>query len=397
MNFYSTRGAAFLLCGLPWIACLLGEEKIDMNREANTVILDKTSAQNLGIETELVSESKFETTVFAIGRVEESPHGRSVIASRVPGRIVELNVCHGDLVEKGAVVATIESRVYGDPPPKIQLKALERGIVTDIHVHLGQPVEPENELFVLSDRSTLWTEAKIPESEAGAVKIGSRARIRIPALGEGHVEAQLIKFGTHADRDSGSVIGIFEIPNPDGRIQPGMRAEFSIITKSREGVMAVPVEAIQGDPAKRLVFVKDFEIPYAFVRSPVVLGERNDKDVEILSGLFPGDEVVTRGSYALSFAGGGSGLSLREALDLAHGHEHNADGSEMTPEQKAAREKEKAAARGETSGAGGGSFGKYGAVMLAWAALATLALLAVLQMYLSSRRRLKDSLLQPKA
>ena len=37
----------------------------------------------------------------------------------------------------------------------------------------------------------------------------------------------------------------------------------------------------------------------------------------------------------------GSGMSLKEALDAAHGHEHNEDGSEMTAAQKAAREAEK--------------------------------------------------------
>jgi hypothetical protein len=59
----------------------------------------------------------------------------------------------------------------------------------------------------------------------------------------------------------------------------------------------------------------------------------NDSFVEILGGLFPGDEVVTRGGYSLGFAGGGS-VSLKAALDAAHGHEHNADGSEMTAGQK---------------------------------------------------------------
>src|SRR5690606_14217382 len=49
-----------------------------------------------------------------------------------------------------------------------------------------------------------------------------------------------------------------------------------------------------------------------------------------------GDEVVTRGSYSLGFAGAGGGPSLKEALDSAHGHEHNEDGSEMTADQKAA-------------------------------------------------------------
>ena len=63
-----------------------------------------------------------------------------------------------------------------------------------------------------------------------------------------------------------------------------------------------------------LLYVKDFELPNAFVRAPVELGEQNDGYVEVKNGLFPGDEVVTQGSYSLGFAGGGS-VSLKEALD----------------------------------------------------------------------------------
>ena len=100
--------------------------------------------------------------------------------------------------------------------------------------------------------------------------------------------------------------------------------------------MAVPAEAIQGDPASRVVYVKDFELPNAFVKAPVVLGEKGGGWIEVKEGLFPGDEVVTEGAYSLGFAGGGGGMSLREALDAAHGHKHNEDGSEMTPEQEAA-------------------------------------------------------------
>jgi len=58
--------------------------------------------------------------------------------------------------------------------------------------------------------------------------------------------------------------------------------------------------------------------------------------VEILSGLLPGDKVITRGAYSLAFAGGGS-VSLKEALDAAHGHEHAADGSELKPGESGAK------------------------------------------------------------
>jgi cobalt-zinc-cadmium efflux system membrane fusion protein len=57
--------------------------------------------------------------------------------------------------------------------------------------------------------------------------------------------------------------------------------------------------------------------------------------VEIIDGLMPGDEVVTRGSYSLGFAGSSGGPSLKEAMDAAHGHEHNEDGSEKTADNHA--------------------------------------------------------------
>lgn len=349
-------------------------EAIDSDRAASTVILDDTAVQNLAIETVLVEERTFESTVFAIGRIEEVPATRSALSSRIAGRVVELNAYTGDRVEKGQLLVRVESRQPGDPPPTVDLHALQSGLVVDSHVRLGEPVDPNEDLLDISDRSRLWAVAKIPEPEAAGIVPGTKARIRIPALGDAVIEAELSRYGVEADREAGAIEGIFAIDNPDGRLQPGMRAEFSIITGSREDVLSVPRIAVQGDPTKRVVFVEDFELPNAYVRVPVVLGEQNEEFVEIVSGLFPADEVVTRGSYSLAFAGSGSGMSLKEALDAAHGHEHNEDGSEMTPEQKAVHEAEERAAAGANAAAGPAS-----TWLLAWAIAATLGFLLCAQ------------------
>ncbi|MGB0372128.1 MAG: efflux RND transporter periplasmic adaptor subunit [Opitutales bacterium] len=302
-------------------------------RAQNTIILNETSVRNLQIQTEEVEERDFEKTVFAIGRIEEIPASRSVLSSRIAGRIIDLKAFVGDTVDAGDILATVESRQPGDPPPSVSLKAPQGGVVVASHVRLGQPVEPSAELLDISDRSKLWAVAKIPEQEAANTDIGSLAYIHIPALGEEQIEAKLTRFGVEADRQAGAIEGIFELDNSAGKLRPGMRAEFSIVLETKPFVLSIPRTAIQGDPANRKVFVKDFELPNAFVRAPVVLGEENDQYVEVINGLFPGDEVVTQGSYALSFTGSGSGMSLKEALDAAHGHEHNEDGSEITDEQ----------------------------------------------------------------
>jgi hypothetical protein len=111
--------------------------------------------------------------------------------------------------------------------------------------------------------------------------------------------------------------------------------------------MSIPKVALQGDALNRFVYVKDYELPHAFVKVPVQIGASNDRFVEVLGRLIAGDEVVTTGAYSLAFAGKGS-VSLKEALDAAHGHEHNEDGSEVT----GAKKKERAATLGqEDSGA----------------------------------------------
>jgi multidrug efflux pump subunit AcrA (membrane-fusion protein) len=325
---------AWALVGLCAIALATAELHAS---NQDLIILDERGVANLRLETVEVEEQAFESTVFAIGRIEDIPAKQSVLSSRVSGRAVELNVFEGDTVERGDVIAMVETRQLGDPPPTIELKAPQDGTVIISHIRLGQPVQPDVELMDISDRSEMWAIAKIPEKEASSIGIGSRAYLRVPALGGAFQEATLVRFGVSADRSAGTVEGIFLVENADGRLRPGMRVEFSVVLRSRADVLAVPRESIQGDPANRVVFVKSFDLPNAFVRAPVVLGERSDRFVEVLRGVFPGDEVVTQGSYSLGFVGGGGSVSLKEALDAAHGHEHNEDGSEMADGQPAKR------------------------------------------------------------
>ena len=301
----------------------------------NTVILDEIGIKNLKIRTVMVAEQDFQKTVFAIGRVEEVPGNQYAVSSRIPGRVVEMNAFIGDRVRKDQTLVKVESRQPGTPPPTIELKALRDGLVVNTHVLLGQPVEPGTELFDISNRNEMWVVAQIPEQVAAGIVPGTKAHISFPALAGDPVTAELLRFGVQANRSAGAVEGVFKVPNPDEKLQPGMRAEFEIVVETRENVLAVPEESLQGDPANRVVYVKDFELPNAFVRAPVVTGETGAGMVEIKQGLFPGDEVVTRGSYSLGFVGNDSGISLKEALDAAHGHEHAADGSELEPGETA--------------------------------------------------------------
>jgi multidrug efflux pump subunit AcrA (membrane-fusion protein) len=315
--------AALVLSSSPLLA------KPDADKFARTVILDETAVKNLRIETAAAEEQTFEQTAFALGRIELLPGHRAVLSSRIAGRALKVLAHPDHEVKAGDPLVIVESRQPGDPPPQVTLTAPITGFVTDLAVAPGEPVNPDKPLLSIVDLATVHGLARVPEHLADQILRGRPLRVRVPGWPGEVWETTLEHLGAEADPVTGTLEVACHLRNEGLWLRPGMRAEFTLVTGSRKGVMAIPKAALQGEPASRHVFIKDYELPNAFVKTPVVIGEQNDTFVEIVTGLLPGDEVVTRGAYSLAFAGKGS-VSLKEALDAAHGHPHGEDGSEIT-------------------------------------------------------------------
>ena len=326
MNFINQVGSVTAV-----VVMLVGATSL-FAQDSDTVVLDETGVKNLRIETAMVEETDFEESFFALGHIEAVPEKTAGVSSRIAGRIVELSAHPGDRVKKGDVVAKVESRLPGDPPPVIPLVAPIGGLVTHANARLGDPLSPDTALLEITDLSEVYAVAKVPEYFAARIKPGTQAHIKVVALPDEKFDGKLVRFGTTADEESGTIDAIFILPNESGRLREEMRAEFSVVLDSRPNVLSVPRSALQGEASNRFVYVKHFDLPNAFVKTPVQTGKLNDSFAEIEGGLFPGDDVVTKGGYSLSFAGASS-ISLKEALDAAHGHEHAEDGSELTPEK----------------------------------------------------------------
>lgn len=307
---------------------LAEEKKPGSDRAANTVVLDETGVKNLRIETIEVEETDFEEIIFALGRIRVAPGHRAIVSSRIPGRALEVTAHVDTTIEKGAQAVVIESRQPGDPPPRVTLVAPLTGLISVVKVAPGQPVTPEDSLIEIIDLREVHAVAAVPEHLAGKLRVGQTAHLRVAAAPDRTFEATLAHLGAEADTGSGTLEAAFHVENPELLLRPGMRAEFSIVLSKRAGVVSVPRAALQGEASNRFVYVEDFDLPNAFVKTQVQVGQMNDRFVEITSGLLPGDRVVRQGAYSLAFAGGGS-VSLKEALDAAHGHEHAADGSEL--------------------------------------------------------------------
>jgi multidrug efflux pump subunit AcrA (membrane-fusion protein) len=347
------------------------QAKPDPEQLARTVILDETAVKNLRLETAPAEEQTFERTAFALGRIEVLPGKRALLSSRIAGRTLRVLALPDHEVKAGDPLVVVESRQPGEPPPTITLTAPISGFVTELAVAPGEPVSPDKPLLAIVDLATVYGLARVPEHLADQLLRGRPIRVRSPGWPGEIWETKLEHLGAEADPASGTLEVACHLHNEGLWLRPGMRAEFTLVLGSRTGVMAIPKSALQGEPAHRHVFIKDYDLPNAFVKVPVVTGEQNDAFVEITSGLLPGDEVVTRGAYSLAFAGKGS-VSLKEALDAAHGHPHNEDGSEVSQEKTAASPTEHGHSHSHGP-AGGSQF-----TPLTWVFAATSALLVAL-------------------
>jgi multidrug efflux pump subunit AcrA (membrane-fusion protein) len=321
---------ACLLLGAALIATRAAGD--DHERLKNLVILDPIGIQNLKLETITADDQIFQHVIFAGGRVEAVPSASAVVASRTAGRVLEVKVAPGDIVSAGMEVLRVEGSAASGDPAGVALTAPIDGMVTALHVRQGETFRRIKTLVEITNLREVDIIARLPEHEAALLGKGTSARILVPAACDKLLKGEVMRFGTEGDRKHGTVEAYFRLPNRDLLMRPGMRAEFRIVAAERK-VSALPRDAVQGNAADRFVFVKDYEIPNAFMKVPVVTGLRNDRFVEIVQGLAPGDEVVTTGAYALTSPGRGS-VDLKAALDAAHGHLHHEDGTPMDAEHE---------------------------------------------------------------
>ena len=313
------------------VTLLISARAADSNQAAklaNTVFLDAIGVKNLRLETVEAEEQTFEESIFALGHIEVLPGKRVVLSSRIAGRALVVNARPDHSVKAGDPLVIVESRQPGEPPPQITLTAPMDGVVIELAIAPGDPVSPDKPLLAIVDLSTVYALARVPEHLADQLLRGQLVRVTSPGWPGESWETKVEHLGALADPASGTLEVACHVNNEGGWLRPGMRAEFNVVTKKRTGVMTVPRIAVQGDGADRFIYVADDSIAHAFVKVPVVVGAMNGSWIELTAGLLPGDKVVTTGAYSLAFAGRGS-VSLKAALDAAHGHEHNEDGSEM--------------------------------------------------------------------
>ena len=265
------------------------------------VTLTPEAEKNLGLKVEAAELRTIEKTLTALGHVEVDPARVASLTSRISGRVTRLAVKEGDTVAKGDFLLEIESRQVGDPPPRIEFKASIGGTILDRHAFTGDSVEPDNHLLKVVDLSSLYVVARIYEGQIAQVKNGLKVRIRAEAYPDELFAGEVEGHTAQLDPETRTLGVRVRVANPDRKLLPNMRATLTIVTAEADSVITVPLAAVLGEAGNLFVFVQDDKDPHTFVRTPVVIGQRDDRYVEIIEGVLPGANVVTLGNYQLQY------------------------------------------------------------------------------------------------
>ena len=178
----------------------------------------------------------------------------------------------------------------------ITLYSPATGVVTDKKVTQGQAVQAGTELYVVADLSSVWVDAQVRESDAADLRVGSGADLEFATYpGRAYKGRVTFLYPTVAEQTR-SLRARIAIANADGRLKPGMYATVRLSSPTRSA-LTVPRSAVLQTGERAVVFVDQGR----GVLRPmdVVTGRTAGEYVEVLSGLAPGQRVVTSAQFLL--------------------------------------------------------------------------------------------------
>ncbi len=186
------------------------------------------------------------------------------------------------------------------------------GTVVDVRKAAGEEVHPGETILEIVSLDTLWLEAPIFEKDLGRLRKNVEAIFTTTAYPGKEFHGRLINISAVVDEHTRAAQAVFEVPNYSGDLRLGMQANVRLGVGERSGVLLVPKESILDNEGKKIVYV--LRTGEEFERRDVVVGDEYGGKIAILSGVKPGERVVTQGAYQLK-------LQELQPATGAHTHE----------------------------------------------------------------------------
>lgn len=170
------------------------------------------------------------------------------------------------------------------------------GVVMEKKVTVGEAVQAGTILYSVADLGAVWVEAQLREADAGKVHVGSAVDLEFAAFPGRPFKGRVAFVYPTVTEQSRSIRARVSVANADGRLKPGMYATVGVTSPSRMALTAPRTAIIQtGERAIAFVALASGALQPVDVKIGATVGEY----VEILSGLAPGQRVVTSAQFLL--------------------------------------------------------------------------------------------------
>lgn len=182
--------------------------------------------------------------------------------------------------------------------PTFPVRSPVAGTVIDRDAVQGQLADPSKPLFRVGNLTRLWLTVHAFERDVVRVKLGSSAHIAFAALPGRAFTGRVTLVGKQVELDSRTVPVRIEVENRDGSLRPGMSATAWLTVGQDTGaVLAIPAASMQRLQERWIVFIPRSDTE--FEMRQVGRGRDLGGEIEILSGLKPGETVVVDGAFLL--------------------------------------------------------------------------------------------------
>jgi RND family efflux transporter MFP subunit len=207
-----------------------------------------------------------------------------------------------EAAETGTAAAQAQIRTAQTRLSKSFITSPMDGIVALRGVSVGDRVENmggTSPMFRIVDNRLFDLTVSVPSTRLSGVRVGQTLQFSTDTVPGRSFAGKVMFINPTIDPASQSAKVIVAVPNPDGALRDGAFVKGRLVVGDRAGVLLLPKEALLNwnlEKSQADLFVVTGDKAQ---RRSVTTGMGNGTSIEILSGVEPGDQVVTRGGFAL--------------------------------------------------------------------------------------------------
>ena len=277
---------------LPATSKTTSTEKVEKEEHADGVKLTDAKIAAAGIELAKAGPGVLRDSLLLNGIVQPNQESLLQVTPRFPGIVRDVRKRIGDRVEKGDVLAIVESNQSLTP---YELKASLAGTVIDRQTTLGEFVSEQKPAFVIADLSTVWVDFSVYRRDLKRVNIGAQVLID-PADGGQPIESKISYLSPVGSSETQSALARAIVPNSGLRLRPGLFITGRLTLSAKKVNVAVKSSALQTVENRTVVFVRDGE---KFEPRDVETGDRDQEIVEITFGVVDGEMYAAKNSFVV--------------------------------------------------------------------------------------------------